>query len=234
MNLPGWLTARPVAHRGFHVPGPDCPENSMAALAAAEQLGYAAEIDVQRAADGAVMIFHDRRLDRLCGIAGRLSDRPAGALERLRLAGGPETIPRLADALALYPGLPLLIELKMGDPTLAPAVAALLDHHDGPFAVQSFDPALVGWFADHRPDWPRGLIAYRRRWFGHRVVEPRYRPEFLDTARPHFVAWSVADLPVHPSVPAGMPVLTWTVRTARQRHRAAMHARNMIFEGFRA
>ncbi|MEC9344803.1 MAG: glycerophosphodiester phosphodiesterase family protein [Pseudomonadota bacterium] len=234
MSLPDWLTGQPVAHRGYHVPGPDCPENSLAALAAAEQLGYAAEIDVQLSSDGVVMIFHDRTLDRLCGVPGRLSDRTAGALQRLRLADGPETIPNLWDALVLFPDLPLLIELKMGDMALAPAVADLLDDHGGPFAVQSFDPEIVGWFADHRPGWPRGLIAYRRRWFGHRVTEPRFRPEFLETARPHFVAWSVNDLPVHPSVPGELPVLTWTVRNARQRHRAGVHARNMIFEGFRA
>ena len=31
----------------------------------------------------------------------------------------------------------------------------------------------------------------------------------------------------------GLPLLTWTVRTAEQRERAARHADQMIFEGFR-
>jgi glycerophosphoryl diester phosphodiesterase len=31
----------------------------------------------------------------------------------------------------------------------------------------------------------------------------------------------------------GLPLLTWTVRTAEQRERAARYADQMIFEGFR-
>ena len=31
MSLPGWLTGQPVAHRGLHAPGPQTPENSVAA-----------------------------------------------------------------------------------------------------------------------------------------------------------------------------------------------------------
>jgi hypothetical protein len=31
----------------------------------------------------------------------------------------------------------------------------------------------------------------------------------------------------------GLPLLTWTVRTPEQRERAARHADQMIFEGFR-
>lgn len=234
MNLPAWLTARPIAHRGLHAPGPARPENSVAALAAAQAHGYAAEIDVQRAADGEVMVFHDQGLQRLCGVAGRLNGRRARDLERLHLLGGGETIPRLSKVLSRFRGLPLLIELKMGDEALPSAVAALLDRHDGPFAVQSFDPAIVGWFADNRPDWPRGLIAYQGLRFSLRAKEPRYHSEFLDISRPHFVAWNVKDLPADPSVPDNVPVLTWTVRSPEDRRRARTHAVNMIFEGFRA
>lgn len=234
MSLPDWLTGQPVAHRGLHAPGPQTPENSVAALAAAETHGYAAEIDVQCAADGEVMVFHDRWLKRLCGVDGPMDGRRGGDLQRLRLLNGPETIPTLAEVIELFPDLPLLIELKMGDMALAPAVAQLLDRRDGPFAVQSFDPAIVGWFADHRPDWPRGLIAYRSLRFSMRAKEPRYRPEFLETSRPDFVAWNVKDLPADRSVPKDIPVLTWTVRSASDRRRAAAHAANIIFEGFLA
>ncbi|PJK28275.1 glycerophosphodiester phosphodiesterase family protein [Minwuia thermotolerans] len=234
MNAPGWLTDRPIAHRGLHAPGPDRPENSVAALAAAEAHGYAAEIDVQRTADGEVVVFHDRELRRLCGVDGPVSGRRLQDLQRLRLLGGPETIPSLFEALDLFPDLPLLIELKMGDAGLAPAVAALLDGRDGPFAVQSFDPAIVAWFAENRPDWPRGLIAYRSLRFSMRAKEPRYQPEFIEIARPDFVAWNVKDLPADPTVPEHLPVITWTVRTPSDLRRARAHAANVIFEGFLA
>lgn len=231
MTLPDWLLNRPVAHRGLHRPGGACPENSLAALAAAARRGYAAEIDVQLSADGIVMVFHDRALRRLTGVPGVLGTRRAAALERLHLLGGRERPPTLAEVLRRFPDLPLLIELKLGNPALAPAVAALLDRHRGPFAVQSFDPALTGWFADHRPDWPRGLIGFRRRVFGHRVAEPRFELRFLEIARPHFIAWSVRELPVPAAVPKDLPVITWTVRLPRDRTAARRYARNMIFEG---
>lgn len=230
-----WLTTQPLAHRGLHAPGGTCPENSLVALAAAEAAGYGAEIDVQLSADGVVMMFHDRDLRRLTGVDGRLSDRRAGDLGRLRLLGSEQRVPTLRQVLHLFPNLPLLIELKMatdGSIALAPAVAALLPGHAGPVAVQSFDPALVGWFADHAPDIRRGLIAYQRPSLGHKSVEPVFRPEFLDESRPDFLAWHVKSLPVAPRIARGLPVLTWTVRSPRDRQVAARHAANIIFEGW--
>lgn len=233
MTLPDWLLTQPIAHRGLHS-GSGCPENSLAALAMAASHGYAAEVDVQLSSDGKVFIFHDRALKRLTGLRGRFGDRTASALSRLRLMGSPERPPLLTEALALLPDLPLLIELKMGNLALAPAVAAILDNHDGPFAVQSFDPAIVAWFRDNRPDWPRGLIAYEKLKFSFGSAEPRFRPEFLPACDPHFAAWHVGDLPAHASVPDSVPVLTWTVRRPADRRLAARFARNAIFEGYLA
>ena len=55
--------------------------------------------------------------------------------------------------------------------------------------------------------------------------------------RPHFVAYWVNELPAAAPWIArhvfGLPLLTWTVRTAEQRERAARYADQMIFEGFR-
>lgn len=235
MNPADWLTTRPLAHRGLHHPGGSCPENSMAALAAARRAGFGAEIDVQMSADGEVMVFHDRRLLRLTGVRGRLADRRARDLSRLRLKGGRQTIPALSQVLREFSDLPLLIELKMaedGRTDLAPAVAGLLARHSGPVAVQSFDPALVGWFDGNAPTVRRGLIAYQNRSFGHKVVEPRFRQEFLEVAQPDFLAWDVHSLPVASRLTGGLPVLTWTVRSPRERHQAAQHATNIIFEGW--
>jgi glycerophosphoryl diester phosphodiesterase len=56
-------------------------------------------------------------------------------------------------------------------------------------------------------------------------------------SRPQFVAYAVADLPaLAPAVARRvfrLPVLTWAVRTAEERQRAARFADQMIFEGFR-
>lgn len=234
MTVPAWLLEQPIAHRGLHRPGPSCPENSMASLHAAARHGYGAEVDVQLTADGEVVIFHDYRLKRLTGAQGWLKDRTSGALSRLHLKGGTESPPLLREALSELPDLPMLIELKMGDLRLAPAVASVLDQHDGPFAIQSFDPALVAWFRDNRPDWCRGLIAYQNLRFSLRAREPRFRDVFVAECDPHFAAWHVKDLPAHDSVPASIPVVTWTVRSPYDRRLAKRHARNVIFEGYLA
>ena len=56
-------------------------------------------------------------------------------------------------------------------------------------------------------------------------------------ARLQFLAYRVSDLPS--PVPGfarnvlGLPLLTWTVRTAEDQRRAAQHADQIIFEGCR-
>jgi glycerophosphoryl diester phosphodiesterase len=55
--------------------------------------------------------------------------------------------------------------------------------------------------------------------------------------RPHFIAYAVRDLPAAAPLVArhlfGLPLLTWTVRSAEDRQRAARWADQAIFEGFR-
>src|SRR6056297_112030 len=86
--------ARPIAHRALH--GPGRPENSRAAVAAAINAGYGIEIDLQRAADGTPMVFHDVDLGRLTGTRGALGARTAAELGRIQLLGSDdEGIPRL-------------------------------------------------------------------------------------------------------------------------------------------
>ena len=60
-----WLVARPIAHRGLHAKSKGIIENTESAFAAAIKGNYAIECDVQLAADGEAMVFHDDDLDRL-------------------------------------------------------------------------------------------------------------------------------------------------------------------------
>src|SRR3954463_7048997 len=89
-----------VAHRGlWSLDGP--PENSLGAFHAACAAGYGIELDVQLAADGEAMVFHDDDLARMTGVEGRLCDRTAAELSQLRLKGADERIPTLSETLAL-------------------------------------------------------------------------------------------------------------------------------------
>jgi hypothetical protein len=75
-------------------------------------------------------------------------------------------------------------------------------------------------------DWPEATPAQRR---GMLHLRHAFR------TRPHFVAWSVDELPAAAPWIArnifGCPLLTWTVRTTEQRAIAARHADQIIFEG---
>jgi glycerophosphoryl diester phosphodiesterase len=67
-----------IGHRGASGHG---PENTEAALLAGLRLGATAiEVDVQFTADGVPVVFHDRSLERMAGVRGRIRDQTAREL----------------------------------------------------------------------------------------------------------------------------------------------------------
>ena len=240
-----WLRSVPVAHRGLHDIGSGVPENSRAAFRAAISAGYPIECDVRLSADGEPVVFHDADLKRLTGTEGRVDAFAAAALTNLPLLGTAETPPLFTDFLDLVGGkVPLLIEIKnYGNEPAAPLSAATwakLKAYAGDYAVQSFSPHVVAWFRDHAPHVPRGQIATDPAEL--KALDENSRKALaaaLDAGHgdPDFIAYDVKLLPAALTArakAAGKPVLTWTVRTEEQRARAAAHADNIIFEGFRA
>src|SRR5205823_1179130 len=69
------------------------------------------ETDVRATADGALVVFHDARLDRLTDLTGPVAAVTWERLRRARLAGG-ERVPLLADVVAAWPALRLNVDLK--------------------------------------------------------------------------------------------------------------------------
>jgi glycerophosphoryl diester phosphodiesterase len=105
----------------------------------------------------------------------------------------------------------------------------------------SFDPGQIAALRALMPGLLRGLVA-ERRYRPHHDAKGWFAGSadylgHLVQARPQFLAYSVRDLPS--AVPLishsvlGLPLLTWTVRNADDRARAARWADQMIFEGFR-
>lgn len=110
-----------VAHRGY----PEhYPENTLIGIQAAIQAGARKiEVDVQLSADEVPVLFHDRTLQRVCGVKGTIHHVPYDELrslqpsefERFGYRYAQVQIPSLAefrDLLHGYPGVMAFVELK--------------------------------------------------------------------------------------------------------------------------
>jgi glycerophosphoryl diester phosphodiesterase len=132
------------------------------------------------------------------------------------------------------PNVPLLIELKVIGRHVGPLCAAVardLARHPGALAaVMSFNPVAIRWFARRMPQVVRGLVVTEQGEAGWRGAARRGLA--LWVAKPDFVACDIRDLPSFSAKAReqGLPVLTWTVRTASERANAAIHADQIIFE----
>ena len=245
MSRLDWLTARPIAHRGYHDAAAGRIENTLAATAAAVEHGLAIECDLQLSADGRAVVFHDDTLDRLTGASGAVAAADLAALKAARFKNGDGRIPTLEELLDLIDGrVPLVVELKSawgGPRRLEAVVAPILAEYSGPVAVMSFDPRSVAAMRRLAPVLPRGMIsgAFRADDWPRLSAAARFAHRHLASAGsvvPHFVAYGVDALPA--SAPLilrhalRVPVLTWTVRTTADRATARAWADQMIFEGF--
>lgn len=233
----GFLTAQPFAHRGLH--GGARVENSQAAFVAAIAGGFGIELDVQRTADDHAVVFHDATLERLTSATGRVDARTADELAEVTLSGTDQGLATLDAVLADIAGrVPVLVEVKAPShdvAALCQAVAEAVAPWRDSVAVMSFNPAVGAWFAARDPATIRGLVATQEgeETPGQRLAGGSSRWGAVALARPQFLAWDVRDLPS--ALPAraraaGVPILTWTVRTAQQRAIAAQHADQPIFE----
>lgn len=115
-----------IAHRAGGLLG---PENSLQALRASIEAGAdRAEIDVQRAADGVVMVAHDRDLMKAAGLPWRIAETPSARLRAPREDGGGGLPTLLEFCTTAGDAIDLCVELKYygADPELAPATLEVL------------------------------------------------------------------------------------------------------------
>ncbi|GAA4727427.1 glycerophosphodiester phosphodiesterase [Isoptericola chiayiensis] len=128
-----------LAHRGFSH-GAENLENSMAAFAAAVDLGYRyVETDSHGTRDGVAVALHDSDLDRTTDGHGAVADLSWAEVSRARI-GGTEPVPRLDELLDAWPDLRVNIDVK-GDSGVDPTAAAIerTASHDR-VCVTSFSP----------------------------------------------------------------------------------------------
>lgn len=233
-----FITRLPIAHRGLHDGNQKTYENSMSAMRAAVEYGYAIELDVQLSGDGVAMVFHDATLDRLTKKTGLVKDFDAEELQCIKLGKTNDTIDTLEDILLEIGGdVPVFIEMKgdgnaMDARALANGVASDLANYHGEAAVMSFDHDILKAFAKTGSKRPLGLTA---KGVGEKVFEQHRAALPLGI---QFISYAVKALPnafveearaIHE-----MPVITWTVRTPEEIELTNAHADQMTFEGFLA
>ena len=228
-DLPEWLLSQPVAHRGLHDNDSGIPENSLASITACVRAGCPVEIDVRLLADGNVIVFHDRTMDRLTHCHGPIARLRMDSIQGVTLLGTRERIPLLSEALAAIDGrVPLLLEIKCEVPPVSPvtgAVARELKHYNGPYAVQSFNPFVVRSMRRLLPGIPLGLLSG---W--------KFGTSFVWLSRPDVLCQEVSrleDASVQRARRSGLPVLAWVVRDEQTLSKAVRLADNYIYESMK-
>lgn len=217
--------ARPIiGHRGAAA---YAPENTLASFRLALTLGAEAlEFDIRRSADGEAMVFHDAILDRTTNLSGPVAARTREELARAdagyrfldddghhAFRGRGIGIPTLAEVIAAFPEVPLLIEIK--EAAVQEAVARTLRDQQatGRAVVAGADAAALAAF--RAPPFLRGAarMDIARVYFGFGAADPgcrcyavpeRYHGLTIPTRR--FVRKAHA---------ASSPVHVWTVDDAR-------------------
>lgn len=241
-----WLTARPIAHRGFHDARRGIMENSAAAFAAAIDSDYAIECDLQLSRDGEAMVFHDETLDRLMAGEGLVAALSAAELKALPFKAGSDRIQTLGELLGQVQGrAPLVIEIKSpwnGNEALVRRTLAVAGVYHGPFALMSFDPKVVAMVRALAPDIPRGIVADQATHEDYDILPAAERQQLRDLAHlpetePDFISYHFRDLPFPPVAQfrrTGRPVITWTIRSRQDAATALRYSDQVTFEGYRA
>lgn len=191
-NKEARFRGRCYAHRGLHDPDGSCPENSLAAFEAAAAAGYGIELDLQLSADGQVVVFHDRTLDRMTGTSGRVEEYTAQQLRSMHLMGTHEGIPLFQEVLAQLDGrVPLILELKSGTQNrqLCEKTRELLREYSGDCCIESFDPRILRWFKENAPHILRGQLADCSGSKGRMLTFFSSRMLANWMGRPQFIAW---------------------------------------------
>ncbi len=128
-------------------------ENTFASFARALADGaHAIETDAHLSSDGHVMLVHDAELQRVFGVAQRVSTLARAQLEALG-------IPALADVLAVHATVPINIDLKQRHPPMQRVVVQLLEAQGASQRVllTSFYDDVVQSVRDMGYDGPTGM-----------------------------------------------------------------------------
>lgn len=230
------------AHRGLHDNTTDVPENSMAAFKKAVEAGYGMELDVQLTKDKVPVVFHDYRLERMCGQVGRVDDYTYEELQEFTLGKSKEKIPKFEEVLKLVDGrTPLIVELKMesGNMTLCSVVDRFLSEYKGLYCIETFNPLGLWWYRTHRRSVVRGQLStafLREKEYDGPLYFMLQNLMLNFIGRPDFVAYNhmYRDVLARRICCNGLGAVSvgWTIKSKEELERARKTFDWYIFEGF--
>lgn len=238
MNIyDSWMVKKQIAHRGLH--DEQSCENSISSFGKAIDNGYAIEMDLQMTSDGVVVVFHDDSLKRVTGLNGDIREVDYAYIKDAKLGGTEEKIPTFTEFLSYIDGkTPLLIEIKdhKNIGVMEEKIKAELDNYKGEFAVQSFNPFIVEWFAKHAPNYVRGQLSSdfgdtNLAWYKKILLK---NLAFIKRNKSQFVSYDVKHIQrkLILRVKKRMPIIMWTVRKQSQVDDLKKYYDNIIFENF--
>jgi len=200
------------AHRGGRE---DAPENTLAACRKAMEMGAAwIELDVRASRDGALVVFHDDKVDRVTDGAGLVGDMTLAELRRLdagirfSAAFAGERIPTFEEAAALVAGSGVRLNVEIKKPAGRGVVAGVVKvlreaGKERDYVVSSFGLEEVMAVRAAAPEIELALIGKA--------------PEVIPLAIEHGVPWahcqheSLTQALVDEAHGAGLRVNVWTV-----------------------
>lgn len=215
------------AHRGA---SHEAPENTLAAFERAIELGAdGVEFDVQRTADGVLVVTHDETTDRLTGLPGSINELSWAELSQRNFAyawpdwvDGPGLsgcrLPSLSEVLALLAPTRLMINIELKNsqlpyPGMEQEVLAIVQHYNLEERViySSFSPMSVMRLARLAPASRRGYLysPVRRMpiWLARLTRATALHPSAQNLSRPEiFTRAHKHRLPIH----------VWTVDEPKQ------------------
>ncbi len=229
-----WLDAKAEARadRIAHGAGLGrAPANTLEALARAVEDGAdVLEVDAQMTADGVLVLIHDDTVDRTTNSTGRVDALTLEEIARLdaafgydgnvldRFAGQGVRIPSLAGALAAYPDMRWIVEIKPDTRESALAMCGTI--RDAGMTqrvmVGSFHDSALGQFRDACPEVATGMASNEAltfylaarlglaKWHPTRAHALQIPPRAagLDVAHPRLIAAAQA---------RGLAVQVWTI-----------------------
>lgn len=228
------------AHRGLFDNETAAPENSLAAIRKAIDGGYGIEFDVQLSKDDIPVVFHDASLKRMCGVDGNVWEYTLEELKKMQLSNSNQTIPTLAEVLAVVDGqVPLIVEYKMDrvDTKVCELGNELLKNYKGTYCIESFHPFAVKWYRENRPDVLRGQLSEDFIRSGKRGATMFLMTHLLLNfmTRPDFIAYCHRDADNFSRRVCrwlGALSVTWTIKNQEQYEKAKPHFDLFIFDSF--